>query len=60
MLVYQRYGRGLSVAFPIQIGIGLLALGASIPFIGAFYHGWSGVHANTLDRVFSALARGAI
>ena len=50
----------LSVAFPIQIGIGLLALGASIPFIGAFYHGWSGVYTNTLDRVFSALARGAI
>jgi flagellar biosynthetic protein FliR len=50
----------LSVAFPIQIGIGLLALGASIPFIGAFYHGWSGVYTNTLDRVFSALARGAV
>ena len=50
----------LSVAFPIQIGIGLLALGASIPFIGAFYHGWSGVYTNTLDRVFSALARGGI
>jgi flagellar biosynthetic protein FliR len=49
----------LSVAFPIQIGIGLLALGASIPFIGAFYHGWSGVYTNTLDRVFSTLARGA-
>jgi flagellar biosynthetic protein FliR len=49
----------LSVAFPIQIGVGLVALGASVPFIGAFYHGWSGVYNNALDHVFSALMRGA-
>ena len=49
----------LSLAFPIQIGIGLLALSASIPFIGAFYHGWSGVYMNTLHRVFNAFAHGA-
>jgi flagellar biosynthesis protein FliR len=48
----------LSVAFPIQIGVGLTALAASIPFIAAFYHGWSGVYNNTLDHVFSALTRG--
>lgn len=48
----------LSVAFPVQIGIGLVALGASIPFIGAFYHGWSGVYTNMLDRVFATLIRG--
>ncbi len=48
----------LSVAFPIQIGIGLFALAAAIPFIGAFYHGWSGVYNNTLDRVLTALAHG--
>jgi flagellar biosynthetic protein FliR len=47
-----------SVAFPIQIGIGLTALAAAIPFIGAFYHGWSGVYNNTLDHVFRALAHG--
>ena len=41
----------LSVAFPMQIGIGLFALAASIPFVGAFYHGWSGVYNNTLDHV---------
>lgn len=50
----------LSVAFPIQIGIGLVALGASIPFIGAFYRGWSGVYNGTLDHVFAALTRGAL
>jgi flagellar biosynthetic protein FliR len=49
----------LSVAFPVQIGIGLVALGASVPFIGAFYHGWSGVYDNALDHVFASLARGA-
>jgi flagellar biosynthetic protein FliR len=48
----------LSVAFPVQIGIGLISLGASIPFIGAFYHGWSGVYNGTLDRFFAALVRG--
>ncbi|MEP6494804.1 MAG: flagellar biosynthetic protein FliR [bacterium] len=49
----------LSVAFPVQIGIGLTAMSASIPFVGAFYRGWSGVYASGLDRVFTALARGA-
>jgi flagellar biosynthesis protein FliR len=48
----------LSVAFPVQIGIGLVALAASIPFVGAFYHGWSGVYNNTLDRVLSAFVHG--
>ncbi len=49
----------LSVAFPIQIGIGLVSLAASIPFIGAFYRGWSGVYNNILDHIFTAFARGA-
>jgi flagellar biosynthetic protein FliR len=49
----------LSVAFPIQIGVGLAALSASIPFIGAFYHGWTGVYNNSLDHVFTALTHGA-
>ena len=49
----------LSLAFPIQIGIGLFAMGASIPFIGAFYHGWSGVYMSTLHRVLNAFAHGA-
>ena len=50
----------LSVAFPIQIGVGLFALAASIPFVAAFYNGWSGVYNNTLDHVFAALTRGAV
>jgi flagellar biosynthetic protein FliR len=50
----------LSVAFPVQIGVGMFALAASIPFIGAFYHGWSGVYNDTLDHVFAALSRGSL
>lgn len=50
----------LSVAFPIQIGVGLVALAAAIPFIGAFYHGWSGVYNATLDHVFAAFVRGGL
>lgn len=49
----------LSVAFPVQIGVGLVALAASIPFIGAFYHGWSGVYDNTIDHILTAFVRGA-
>ena len=48
----------LSVAFPVQIGIGLIALGASIPFIGAFYHGSSGTYDNMLDHALTAFAAG--
>ena len=48
----------LSVAFPVQIGIGLVGLATAIPFVGAFYHGWSGVYNNSLDKVFAALVRG--
>jgi flagellar biosynthetic protein FliR len=50
----------LSVAFPIQIGIGIVALAGSIPFIGAFYQGWAGVYHNSLDHMFSAFTRGAL
>ena len=49
----------LSVAFPVQIGIGLIGLGASIPFVGAFYHGWSGVYTGSITKMLSALVRGA-
>lgn len=48
----------LSVAFPVQIGIGLFALAAAIPFVGAFYHGWSGIYNGTLDRTLGAFVRG--
>ena len=48
----------LSVAFPVQIGLGLIALSATIPFIGAFYNGWSGVYTHTLDHTLSVFVHG--
>jgi hypothetical protein len=29
-----------------------------VPFVGAFYHGWSGVYNTTLDHVLTAFVRG--
>lgn len=49
----------LSVAFPIQIGIGLFALAATVPFIGGFYSGWSGAYGGIVTRALGALTRGA-
>jgi flagellar biosynthetic protein FliR len=49
----------LSVAFPIQIGIGLFALAGSVPFIAAFYHGWTGLYNTTVDHILAALVNGA-
>ena len=48
----------LYASFVAQI-LSIMGFSASIPFIGAFYHGWSGVYMNTLHRVFNAFAHGA-
>ena len=48
----------LNVAFPVQIGIGLFALAASIPFIGAFYNGWNRVYETLVTPMLGALASG--
>jgi flagellar biosynthetic protein FliR len=48
----------LSVAFPIQIGVGLFALAAAIPFIGAFYAGWSTMYVSHAARAVRALSGG--
>jgi flagellar biosynthetic protein FliR len=45
----------LSVAFPLQIAVGLMALFASLPLIASFFGGWTGVYDGLLDRVFGAL-----
>lgn len=42
----------LSVAFPIQISIGLLALAALLPLIAAFYTSWQGGYDGMLTQVF--------
>ena len=45
----------LTVAFPIQIGLGLVALVASIGFIGTFMTGWGTTLAGGLEEVFRAM-----
>lgn len=41
----------LSVAFPVQIALGLLALIAAIPAIGHFLQGWAGVYESLLRHM---------
>jgi flagellar biosynthetic protein FliR len=44
----------LSVAFPIQIGIGLFALAASVPLLAAFFGGWGSTYDAMLTHLFTA------
>jgi flagellar biosynthetic protein FliR len=41
----------LSVAFPVQIGIGLFALAGALTLIGVFFAGWSGFYDGMLTHV---------
>jgi flagellar biosynthesis protein FliR len=44
----------LSVAFPVQIGIGLLALAASVPLLAAFFGRWESTYDALLTHLFTA------
>lgn len=48
----------LGIAFPVQIGVGLLALGASIPLMAALFGTWEADYDAVLTRILSSL-RGA-
>lgn len=48
----------LGVAFPVQIGVGLVALGLAIPFIAYALGGWRGQYEGILTNVLGAFARG--
>lgn len=48
----------LSVAFPIQILVGLFALLASLPFIATFFGGWTGAYDGIVGGVLRALGGG--
>ena len=48
----------LAVAFPIQIGLGLLVLSASLPLIGAFFTSWTVVYDGMLSEVLGAFTSG--
>ena len=45
----------MSVAFPIQIGIGLLAVAATFPLVAAALAGWEPAYDRLLTTTFSAL-----
>lgn len=48
----------LSVAFPVQILLGLTVLVATIPVVGAFFAGWGGIYEGVLAELFRALSGG--
>ena len=49
----------LAVAFPIQIGLGLVTLAAALPLIGTWFTGWQFVYGDMLRGIFGAFLRGA-
>jgi flagellar biosynthesis protein FliR len=48
----------ISVAFPIQILLGLTVLVATIPVVGAFFAGWGGIYEGVLAELFRAFHGG--
>jgi flagellar biosynthetic protein FliR len=49
----------LSVAFPVQIGIGLFMLAAALPFLAARLAAWPGEYDALLTRLLIPFATGA-
>lgn len=47
----------LTLAFPIQIALGLVALVASLAFVGTWMTGWGTALGGTIEGVFHAFAR---
>ena len=48
----------ITVAFPIQIGLGLFVFASTIPLIGAFFTGWVPVYDGMLGGVLAAFLGG--
>lgn len=48
----------LAVAFPIQIGVGLLALAASVPLMATFFNGFAGEYDGLLTRLLGSMHPG--
>lgn len=46
-----------SIAFPVQIAIGLAALVATLAFVATWFTGWSGHYAGALEALFAGLLR---
>lgn len=49
----------LQMAFPVQIGLGLAALTASIPIIAAWFMGWDVTYSGMLTRLVTAFSTGS-
>ena len=48
----------LSLAFPVQIGLGLFAFGAALPMIALWFQGWDVAYDGVLTRLFASFATG--
>lgn len=48
--------QAMAVAFPVTIGLGLLVIGASLPYTGAFVGEWAGTVPGSVARVVGAFA----
>lgn len=48
----------LAVAFPVQIGVGLFVLAASLPLIAVFFGDWAVAYDAVLTRILGAFAGG--
>ena len=48
----------LSLAFPVQIGLGLFALGAALPMIALWFQSWDSAYDGVLIRLFQGFAAG--
>jgi flagellar biosynthesis protein FliR len=46
----------LSLAFPVQIGLGLFAFGAALPMIALWFQGWDSAYDGVLTRLFESFA----
>ncbi|MDX2185051.1 MAG: flagellar biosynthetic protein FliR [Gemmatimonadaceae bacterium] len=44
----------MSIAFPVQTGLGLVVLGGALPFFAAWLNGWRGTYDGTVDRLLTA------
>lgn len=48
----------MAVAFPLQAGLGLVVLGASMPFLAGALGGWTSSADALVDRIFAAFTTG--
>lgn len=46
----------LSIAFPLQIGVGLMGMAATIPVIAMFFNGWTSAYRTLLTHSLGALS----